>query len=133
MDKTQEELNKASHVLLDAEVRLNTVTIQIQDLERQIALLTSIEAHLKENIGVLQRKRVIIVASEYRKAITDLSTARTRLAFLRIDRENCLKIQGHSEFVYEKAKSEYEHAFKMLHEPMNNVIQGNFGRTDGQE
>lgn len=131
MDKATEELNKSSHVLLDAEVRLNTITIQIQDLDRQIALLNSVAAHLEENISVLQRKRVIVMVSEYKKAKTDLNTCYNRRALLRVDRENQLKVQTHCQVMYDKAKWDYERAFDRIHNPPNNVIEGKFGRKNG--
>lgn len=130
MDKA-EELNKASHVVLDAEVRLNAVSLQIQELDREIALLNSVEKHLIENINVLQRKRAIVVVTEYKKARMDLNTARARLAFLRIDRQNCGRILEQCEIAYIKAKASYEEAFDNLHDPPNNVIQGAFGKKDG--
>lgn len=133
MDKAQDDLNKSSHVLLDAEVRLNTVRVQRQQLEKEIALLTMVEANLEENIRVLKRKRVIVMVNDFKKARSDLSTCRTRRAFLRVDRENCLKVERHAEAIYEKARAEYEQAFDRLHNPPNNVIYGNFGRKDGQQ
>lgn len=128
MDRFTEELNRASHALLDAEVRLRTVIAQRTQLEKQIAILTAVEANLEENIRVLKQTDVIIDAKEYKKAISDLATARVRRSFLRVDRENCLKIEGHAEFVHEKAKTEYERIFNMIHNPPNNVIPGNFGK-----
>jgi hypothetical protein len=131
MDKATEDLNKASHVLLDADVRLKQVQAQRLQLEKEIALLNMIEANLTENIRVLQRKRVIVMVHEFRKALTDLNTARTRLAFLRVDRENVLKIERHTEMVYEKIKADYERCFDRLHNPPNNVIQ--FRRPNGRQ
>jgi hypothetical protein len=128
MDRATEDLNKASHALLDAEIRLRTVVAQRTQLEKQIAILTAVEANLEENIRVLKQKDAIIIASEYKKAISDLATARVRRSFLRVDRENCMKIEGHAEFVHEKAKAEYDRLFNMIHNPPNNVIPGNFGK-----
>ncbi|NJO48291.1 MAG: hypothetical protein HC840_01085 [Leptolyngbyaceae cyanobacterium RM2_2_4] len=133
MDKAQDDLNKASHVLLDAEVRLNTIRIQRQRLEKEIALLTMVEANLEENIRILKRKRVIVMVNDFRKARSDLGTCRTRRAFLRVDSENCLKVERHAEAVYEKVRAEYEKAFDRLHNPPNNVIYFDFGRKDGQQ
>lgn len=133
MDKRTEELNKASHVLLDAQVRLQTVRAQRLQLEKDIAMLVAVEANLEENIRVLKRKRAIVVASEYRKSRIDLGTCRTRMAFLRVDRENVLKVEKHTENVYEKAKADYERLFELIHNPPNNVIYVEFGRKNGQE
>lgn len=128
MDRAAQEFNKASHALLDAEIRLRTVSIQTQQLEKEIAILTIVESNLEENIRILRRKRSIVIASEYRKATVDLNTARNRRAFLRIDRENCLKIEKHCKLLYEKTKLEYERAFSLLYSPPNNVIVGKFGK-----
>jgi hypothetical protein len=132
MDKATEHFNKSSQILLEAEVKLNTICLQIADLDRQLALLNSVEAHLKENIGVLQRKRVIVMVNEFRKAKTDLNTCHVRQAFLRVDRENHLKVQTHCQIMYDKARYDYEQAFNMLHNPPNNVIEWDFRRKDGQ-
>ncbi len=131
MDKTQEDLNKASHVLLDAEVRLNTIRIQRQQLERDIATLTMVEANIEENMRVLKRKYVAVMIFEFKKARDNLNTARTRRAFLRVDRENVLKVERQAETVYEKARLDYEKVFDLLHNPVNNVVYVDFGRKNG--
>lgn len=128
MDRATEELNRASHVVLDAEIRLRTIVVQRQQIEKEIAILAFVEANLEENIRILTRKHAIVMASEYKKAVSDLKTARSRRAFLRIDRDNCLKVEKHAEVVYENAKAAYERAFELLHNPPNNVIVGNFGK-----
>lgn len=133
MDKRTEELNKASHVLLDAQVRLQTVQAQRLGLEKEIAILIAVEANLEENIRVLKRKRAIVMANEYKKSRTDLGTCRTRMAFLRMDRENVLKVEKHAQGVHERARAEYERLFELLHNPPNNVIQVDFRRKRGQE
>lgn len=134
MDKATDDFNKSSHDLLEAEIRLNTVNIQIQEIERNIATLVSLEALLDENINVLQRSDIIAIVSEYRKALSDMKITRTKLSLARIERENCLKVQTYCEAMYKKAKKEYEKAFERMRNPLGNVIQGNFGRKkDGQE
>lgn len=133
MDKRTEELNKASHVLLDAQVRLQTIQAQRLQLEKDIAILLAVEANLEENIRVLKRKRAIVMASEYKKSRTDLNTCKARQAFLRVDRENVLKVEKHAEVGYEKARQEYERIFEMIHNPPNNVIEVDFRSKRGQE
>lgn len=128
MDRATENLNKASHTLLDAQVKLQQVQAQRLQLEKEIALLNMIEANLEENVRILKRKRMIVMVTDYRKAVTDLGTARTRRAFLRIDRENVLKIEKHAELMHDRAKADYELAFELLHNPPNNVIQVDFTR-----
>lgn len=130
MDKATEELNRCSHILLDAEVRLRTINVQVQQFEKEIALLTVVEANLVENIRVLKKKHVIVTSGEYKKAITDLGTARTRIAFLRMDLESYLKIEKNCEVLYEEAKADYEKAFNLINNPPNNVVKVDFGRKN---
>jgi len=128
MDKASEDLNKASHTMLDAQVKLQQTQAERLKLDKEIALLNMIEANLEENIRVLKRKRLIVMVNDFKKASNDLNTARTRRAFLRVDRENVIKVEKHAQDLYDKAKAHYEHCFQMLHNPPNNVIQVDFTR-----
>lgn len=128
MDKATEDLNKASHVLLDAQVKLQQVQAERLRLDKDIATLTMVEANLDENVRVLKRKRMIVMVHDFKKASTDLGTCRTRLAFLRVDRQNIIKIENHADAVYNKAKAEYEKLFELMHNPPNNVIEVDFTR-----
>lgn len=123
MDKAAQELNKASHAVLDAELRLKTIQAQRTQLEKEIATLAFVEANLEENIRFLKNTRAIVMASEYKKATIDLATAKNRRAFLRIDRDNVLKIEKHAEANYERARAEYERAYDYIHNPPNNVLE----------
>lgn len=127
MDRV-EDLNKASSVLLDMKIRLQTVQTHRMQIDKEIAILNMFEANLEENIRVLKNKRYIVAAMEFKKASNDLTTARVRKSFLRIDRENCLKIERHAEIMYDRAKAEYERLFELIHNPPNNVIQVDFTR-----
>lgn len=133
MDKAQEDFNKASHVLLDAEVRLNGVSVQIQQVERELALLKSIEANFEENIRVLKSRRVIVIASEFKKSLMGLDLAKNKQSLLRIDMDGLIKIEKAAQAEYEKARLIYDNAWNLLHNPPNNVIQVDFGRRNGQK
>jgi len=133
MDKAQDDFNKASHVLLDAEVRLNGVSVQIQQIERELALLKSIEANFEENIRVLKSRRVIVIASEFKKSLMGLDLAKNKQSLLRIDMDGLIKIEKAAQAEYERARLAYDNAWNLLHNPPNNVIQVDFGRKNGQK
>jgi hypothetical protein len=118
-----EYFNKASHALLDAEIKLNTISSQLEKLDREIGMLMSVQANLEENVRFLKESRVIVMANEYRKIKTDLQTVKTRQSFLRIDRATILKVEKQAEIVYNKAKLDYKKAYSLLHGPANNVLQ----------
>lgn len=131
MDKATEDLNKSSHVLLDAQVNLQVIQAQILKIDKEIAILTMVKANLEENIRVLKRRRAIVMASEFKKSVTDLDTCETRMAFLRVDRENILKNEKYADDVYQKAKTEYERLLDLVQNPPSNVIYVDFRRKDG--
>lgn len=131
MDKATEDLNKSSHVLLDAQVNLQVIQTQILKINKDLAILTMVRANLEENIRVLKRRRAIVVASEFRKSTVDLNTCETRMAFLRVERENVLKNEAAADSVYQKAKAEYERLLDLVQNPPSNVIYVDFRRKDG--
>ena len=128
MDKATEDLNKSSHVLLDAQVNLQIIQAQILKIDKDLAMLTMVKANLEENIRVLKRRRAIVMASEFKKSVNDLGTCETRMAFLRVDRENILKNEKYADGVYQKAKTEHERILDLIQNPPNNVIYVDFGR-----
>lgn len=133
MDKATEDLNRASHVLLDAQVRLQTIQAQILKIDKDLAMLTMVELNLEENIRVLKRRRAIVMASEYKKSLSDLNTCKTRMSFLRVDKENILKNEKHADTIYRKAREEYDRLLYLVHNPPNNVIYVDFGRKDDRQ
>jgi len=134
MDKATEDLNKYSHVLLDAQVKLQTIQAHILKIDKDLAMLTMVEANLEENIRVLKRRRAIVMASEFKKSTNDLDTCRTRMAFLRVERETVVKNETQADGIYQKAREEYERLLYLVHNPPNNVLYVDFGRKDdGQE
>lgn len=131
MDKATEDLNKSSHVLLDAQVNLQTIQAQILKIDKDLAMLIMVKANLEENIRVLKRRRAIVMASEFKKSTNDLITCENRMAFLRVDRENILKNEKYADGIYQKAKAEYERLLDLVQNPPDNVIYVDFGRKDG--
>lgn len=131
MDKATEDLNKFSHTLLDAQVNLQTIQAAVLKIDKDLAMLTMVKANLEENIRVLKRRRAIVMASEFKKSSDDLTTCETRMAFLRVDRENVLKNEKHADGIYQKAKAEYERLLDLVQNPPDNVIYVDFGRKNG--
>lgn len=131
MDKATEDLNKFSHTLLDAQVNLQTAQAAVLKIDKDLAILTMVKANLEENIRVLKRRRAIVMASEFKKSSDDLDTCETRMAFLRVDRENALKNENYADGIYQKVRAEYERLLDIVQNPPDNVIYVDFGRKDG--
>lgn len=128
-----DDLNQAAQKLLEADMRLRTIKVQIDILEREIRLLISLEAQLEENIRWLKRRKVITVANEYRKAKEDLQKTLARCSMLKIDKGNNMKSYDYAEKIYIQAKTEHDIALDRVHNPRYNVIEVDFRRRSGQK
>lgn len=129
MDKAAEELNRSSIVFIGAETRLNIIKNELQEIERQIALMSNLEAHLNENIRILKRRRIITKLEDFKKAREDQKTAGNRRNSLSLDLIKTTRIKEQCEIVYKQAKDTYELALKNVQEPISNVFM--FRRKDG--
>ena len=128
MDHRAEDVNKASQALLEAEIRLRGIAVQLELVERDIALLKSREAHIEENIDFLKRKRLTVNASEFKLIKLSLRQIQNKIAFLKIDFENIQKMQESAEKIYQKAKKSYELAYELMINPDKNIIRVDFGK-----
>lgn len=125
-----EELEKIGNEIRVQEMRFKTLEISIEGIEKEIATLHSLESILLENIDHLKQSETIAIVNEFKKAKEDLVKTQNRLALLRIDKENQKRAIQYAEDMLEKAKKAYVKALKT---PVNKVIQGKFGRKDGQD
>lgn len=125
-----DELEKIDREITEAEMRFKTLEISIEGIEKEASILTKLESHLIENIDHLRQSETIAIVNEFKKAKDDLTKTQNRLALLRIDLENQRRAKVYAEDVLKAAKKAYE---KVLKTPVNKVIQGNFGRKDGQD
>jgi hypothetical protein len=138
MDRFVDELNKSSQALVEAENRLLSIRAAVHAVEKDLAILNSVEANLLENMRVMKRRRMIVLAHEFRKAMKDLETCRARMAFLRIDLDNNLRIMHNTEMDRNKVKARFDAAYERVHNPPNNVIPFRkkvipFRKKDGKE
>ena len=128
-----DDLNRAAQALLEADIRLRTVKAQVDGLDREIAMLTSMELELEDNIRFLKRSKSVTIASEYKKSLDQLEKTRQRKSFLRIDRSNVMKAVNYAEMLLAKAQEAHTAAMDVINNPPKNVIHVDFGKKDGQE
>jgi len=131
MDRAAEEFNRASQALVIAQSRLMQIGAAVHSTERDIAMLTAIEANLLENIRVMKRKKLMIMITEFGKANRDLGLCRSKMAFLRMELDNHRKVYERTLAEFNKIKDIYDAAYNRLHNPPNNVIE--FRKPDGQK
>jgi len=123
--KRQAELDALDRSIKDGEIRLRTVKMNIEALTKDIDTLAEVEAQLEENIRILKKKRIVAMATEFKKAREDLAKTKTRLIALKNDRENFRKSASQVEQGMEQATDTIA-IIKRMSE--NNVVTGKFGK-----
>lgn len=124
------ELLKAEKEIQEAVLRYDTLRLHIARLEQDIFLMNMTQRGLEENIDVLKTTRTIAVASEFKRIKTELESVKNRLVFLRIDRSNHGKMLERVEKLLRELRDKYSAIASI---PMGIVIQGKFGKDDGQD
>ena len=124
----QADLEKLDRVLKDGEVRLHTIKMNVEVIEREIAKLLDLESNLVDNIECLKLKRIVAIASEFKRAKEDLKKTRARLIELKNDREKCKKQNMEALRMIDMARGQIE---KLSGD--NNVVRGNFGKKHGTQ
>ena len=118
------DLETLDRTIKDGEIRLRTVKTNIDSLSKEIATLDELEIQLRLNIQCLKEKKIIAIATEYKKAKEDLAKTKARRIGLSNDRENFRKAMNDVELVMKKAKEELDE----LNKEGNNVLHVEFGR-----
>jgi chromosome segregation ATPase len=119
----QADLEKLDRTIKDGEIRLRTVKTNIDSLSREIATLDELEIQLNLNLQCLKEKKIIAIATEYKKAKEDLAKTKTRRIALSNDREHFKKAVAEVEIVMKKAKEELDE----MNKEGNNVLYVEFG------
>jgi len=123
------DIEKIQTTLRLMEERLAAVRGGLHNVERDIDILSTHAAQLNRNVHYLKRKKVIALASEYKKVKEELTTVNTRLAALRSDRENFRTVYARAEVEMFKLKEELD---ILIHDPGAKVIEADFRRLRGR-
>jgi chromosome segregation ATPase len=123
------ELEIADRAIKDAEIRLRTIKLHLEALEKEIDALSALEAQLEENFKYLKKNKVIALASEFKRTKEELRKVKSFLVMRRNDgdahRKACKAAVDYLGFCKEK----YD---QLIKRGENNVVQGTFGRkSDG--
>src|SRR5579863_1036082 len=74
----QVELERLDRAIRDSTIRACTVKNNIDILDRDIANMGEYEKMLEENVRVLRRQKIVVIAEEFKKTKEELSKARIR-------------------------------------------------------
>lgn len=122
-----DEFDRALREVKNAEIRLNTMKVQLTTLDQEIYRLNNLEAKLSENLSYLKSKKIIALALEFKRVKKELEDTRSKLHAIRNDRISLYRGYKEIDRAFQRAKTALEE-FKNVN---NNVILGNFGRKNG--
>jgi len=121
----QDELNKLYRAIKDSEVRMNTFSVNMNTIQKEMNFHINTEKQLEENLAYLKDIKVIALATQYKKTKEDIGKTKKRLSELRSDMASNKKAYEDTETVLKKNRTAYD---KLTKDSENNVIQGKFGK-----
>jgi chromosome segregation ATPase len=124
-----DDLSKIDRSIKDAEIRIRTVQINLDALDKEIYKVLDLEKILRENVKCLKSQKIIAIAQEFKKAKEDLKKSQSRLLILKNDQERFKKALKDAETFIKQATKDYE---KLQKSGENNVLNFKSRNKNGQ-
>lgn len=124
-----EELDKLSRALADAQIRLKSIQTHVEQIDKEISVLSPRKLELEQNIEFHKKPRSVPLAQEYRKAKTELIKVKNRLALIISDRIKAIQACDDVTTIIDKFKRDHQ---KLLETSENNIVKGIFGGKRGK-
>lgn len=125
-----EELDKLDRAAADAEIRLKSIQLNIEQIDKEIAVLNPRKDELEQSIEFHKRTGTIPIAHEYKKAKTEFSKTKARLILITSDRKKADDACKQIEKIIEKLKRDH---MELLRTNENNVLRVLFGAGRGKK
>jgi predicted nucleic acid-binding Zn-ribbon protein len=125
-----EELDKLDRAIKDAEIRLKSIQLAVEQIDKEISVLGPRKLELEQNIEFHKKPKSVPLAQEYKKAKTELSKIKSRLTLITTDRGKAKDACEDVKAIIEKFKRDYQ---KLLETSENNIVKGTFGGKRGKK
>lgn len=125
-----EELDKLDRAIKDADVRLKSIQANIEQIDKEIAVLSPRKSELEQNIEFHKREGTIPLAHEYKKAKSELSKVTARLIFIKSDHSKAHEACKQIEEIMEKFRKDHN---ELLKTSENNILRVIFGGKRGKK
>jgi len=123
-----EELDRLEKALLDAIAGLKSISLNVEKIDFEIAILVQRKNELIQNIEFHKKEEVVPIAQEYKKSKEELSKTIARLILLNSDLNKSNSAIKTTETIIEKFKKDH---MKLLQTGENNVLRPKFGGKHG--
>lgn len=129
MSKIQ-EIDKLDKAIKDAEIRLKSIRTSIEQIDKEIAVLTPLKLQLEQNLEFLKKNDTVPIAQEYKKSKSELNRTSIRLSAITWDRGKAFDASVAIDNIIDKFKSDRE---KLVIKSENNILKVNFGGKRGKK
>lgn len=124
-----EELDKLDKAIKDADLRLKSIQTNIEQIDKEIAVLGPRKLDLEQNIEFHKKKDTVPLAQEYKKSKAELSKIKARLILITSDRKKTAQACDQIKEIIEKFKRDH---LELLKTSENNVLRPTFGGSRGK-
>lgn len=125
-----EELDKTDKAIKDAEKTSQSIRTNIDNISKEIAILTQQKAELQENLEFHKRAGIIPIAHEYGKTKKELTKVVNRLNLIISDHTKAVHGLDSTQEIIVKLKRDY---MRLLNSNEDNVVRGLFGAKRGKK
>lgn len=124
------ELDKLDKALKDADIRLKSIQSAIEQIDKEIAVLSPRKTELEQNIEFHKKEGIIPLAHEYGKTKNELFKTKARLALITSDQKKAIQAVKDIQLIIEKFKKDH---YELLKTSENNVLRVLFGVNRGKK
>lgn len=125
-----EQLDQLDKAIKDADIRLKSIICNVEQIDKEISVLSPRKNELEKNIEFHKRSGTIPLAHEYKKAKLELSKVRVRLNAITSDRSKAVQATKDIEKIIEKFRKDH---YELLRTSENNVLRVLFGGNRGKK
>ncbi len=125
-----QELDLLNRAIKDNDIRLYSIKAGIDQLDKEIAVLTPRKKELEQNLEFLKKQETIPLAQEFKKTKAELSKTVSRLNTITADRAKAHQAALTAEQIIAKFKRDHAN---LVISSENNILKGNFGGRRGKK
>jgi hypothetical protein len=124
-----EDLDKLDRAVKDAEIKLKSIILAIEKIDKEISVLSPRKLELEQNIEFHKKANTVPIAHEYKKAKIELNQTKIRLTAITLDRKRADDACKQIEQIIDKFKRDH---LELLKTNEDNVLRPLFGGKHGK-
>lgn len=125
-----EKLDQLDRAIKDCEIKLKSVQTNIENIDKEISVLSPRKAELEQNIRFHKKEGTVSIAHEFKKVRGELSKTKARLILITADRKKAIVAYQQIQDIVDKFKNDH---MALLKTSENNVLRVLFGGNHGKE